>query len=430
MPIPMTRICARSLGNFVAGLLVLAGLAGCTTLDRKNAVPQNLTNQSIIENMPHVRYKIWSSAGTNAMLDDIRRGGQGPGCRGDGKTRNYLALSGGGDNGAFGAGLLTGWTARGDRPRFDLVTGVSTGAMMAPFAFLGSDYDYVLKQTFTEVDANDIFVKMGLAGALFSDAFADTTPLYHLISKYITPELLQKISDEYTIHNRWLLIATTNLDAGVPIIWNMGKLAGVGTPESVTLFRKILLASASIPGAFPPVMIDVMADGKRYQEMHVDGGASMEMFIYPAALGAAAKREHVVSNYTNRQAYLIRNSRLDSDWRQIDRNTLSIMERAVDQLIQTQGIGDIFRSYLVCERDGVGFNLAYIGPDFNVPHQSEFDRHYMNALYDYGYNLAIAGYPWAKSPPGYDLPLNTAVKLQLERQERALKATPNKLLKP
>ena len=425
----MTRTRNFPFSKILAAACLLALLAGCTTLDRKNAVPSTLTNESIIEGMPHVRYKIWSSAGTNAMLDDIRKGMQEPGYRGNRTTSNYLALSGGGDNGAFGAGLLTGWTARGDRPQFDLVTGVSTGAMMAPFAFLGPDYDYVLKQTFTEVDANDIFVKLGLAGALFSDAFADTTPLYHLISKYITPELLQKISDEYTIHNRWLLIATTNLDAGVPIIWNMGKLAGVGTPESVTLFRKILLASASIPGAFPPVMIDVMADGKHYQEMHVDGGVSMEMFVYPSAVGAAAKREDVVSNYTNRQAYLIRNSRLDSDWRQIDRNTLSIMERAVDQLIQTQGIGDIFRSYLVCERDGVGFNLAYIGPDFNAPHKTEFDRQYMNALFDYGYNLAAAGYPWAKKPPGYDLPLNTAVNIQLQRQDKALKRSPIKLLK-
>ena len=421
MNLAMTIIRARPIRNYLAGVLVLTALVGCTTLDRKNAVPANLTNQSVIENMPHVRYKIWSTVGINEMLNDVRQGMQEPGYRGDRTTANYLALSGGGDNGAFGAGLLTGWTARGDRPRFDLVTGVSTGAMMAPFAFLGPEYDDVLRRTFTEVDAQDIFVDLGLRGALFSDAFADTSPLYKLISEYVTPALLQKISDEYTLHNRWLLVATTNLDAGVPIIWNMGKLAGVGTPESLQLFRKILLASASIPGAFPPVMIDVVADGKHYQEMHVDGGATTELFLYPSALGAAARREHVVSNYTNRQAYLIRNSRLDSDWRQIDRNTLSIMERAVDQLIQSQGIGDIYRSYLISERDGIGFNLAYIGPDFNVPHQSEFDRKYMNALFDYGYQLAAAGYPWANQPPGFDTPLNTAVARQLERQKQALK---------
>lgn len=404
----------RLLGKCLVGLLMVTSIGACTTLDRKNAVPPNLTDQSRIENMPQIRYKVWSSEGINAMFNDVEKGQQEPGYFVDHTVGNYLAISGGGDNGAFGAGLLTGWTARGDRPKFDLVTGVSTGAMMAPFAFLGSDYDYVLKETFTEVDAKDIFVKIGLAGVLFSDAFADTTPLYHLISKYITPELLQKISDEYTIHDRWLLIATTNLDAGVPILWNMGKLAGVGTPESVTLFRKILLASAAIPGAFPPVMIDVVADGKHYQEMHVDGGASMEMFIYPSAL-------HLHSKFKKRQAYFIRNSRLDSDWRQIERNTLTIMGRAVDQLIQTQGIGDIFRSYLVCKRDGMDFNLAYIGPDFNVPHTSEFDRKYMDALYDYGYRLAAAGYPWASQPPGYDLPLNDAVQIQLERQKQLLK---------
>ena len=61
-------------------------------------------------------------------------------------TNYFLAISGGGDDGAFGAGLLAGWSARGDRPVFGLVTGVSTGALSAPFAFLGGEYDAKLKQ--------------------------------------------------------------------------------------------------------------------------------------------------------------------------------------------------------------------------------------------------------------------------------------------
>jgi hypothetical protein len=401
--------------------LIASALAACTTLDRKNAVPQDMTTQSYIEGMPGVRYKIWSRSGIQAMVDDIRSGQEKPDVFLNPDLASYLALSGGGDNGAFGAGLLTGWTERGDRPEFSLVTGVSTGAMIAPFAFLGSDYDYILKKTFTDVDQSDIFIELGLTGALFGDAFADTSPLYKLISEFITPELLQKIGYEYTVRNRWLVVATTNLDAGVPVIWNMGKLAAVGTPESLQLFRKILLASAAIPGAFPPVMIDVMADGKHYQEMHVDGGATSELFLYPSSLSVMAVKEGVVSRYKNRQAYIIRNARLDSEWRQIERNTLSIMGRAVDQLIQTQGGGDIYRTYLVSQRDGVGFNLAYIGPDFKTPHKKEFDRHYMNSLFNYARDLSRAGYPWAHTPPGYDLPLNEAVNRQVQRQNQALK---------
>ena len=416
-----THRLSRRLNQLFFGLLMAGSLAACSTLDRKNAVPQELTTQSYIEGMPGVRYKIASRTGIQAMVDDMRTGQEKPEAYLDPINASYLALSGGGDNGAFGAGLLTGWTERGDRPVFSLVTGVSTGAMIAPFAYLGSDYDYVLKRTFTDVDQKDIFIELGLTGALFGDAFADTSPLYKLISEFVTPELLQKIGDEYTLRNRWLVVATTNLDAGVPVLWNMGKLAAVGTPESLQLFRKILLASAAIPGAFPPVMIDVMADGKHYQEMHVDGGAATELFLYPSALSEMALKEGVVTKFKNRQAYIIRNARLDSDWRQIERNTLSIMGRAVDQLIQSQGGGDIYRTFLVTQRDGVHFNLAYIGPDFKVPHKTEFDRHYMNALFDYARNLSRAGYPWAHSPPGYDLPLKEAVNRQVLRQDQALK---------
>lgn len=409
--------------SFITFVLLAASVfsSGCTTLARQASVPPALHGQEEIQGMPGVRYTIYTKAGIQAIINDIRQGMQDPGAYVNPKQANYLALSGGGDNGAFGAGLLTGWTERGDRPTFNLVTGVSTGAMIAPFAFLGSDYDFVLKRTFTEVDQGDVFINLGLRGALFGDAFADTSPLYKLISDYVTPDLLQKISYEYQYRDRWLLVATTNLDYGVPVIWNMGKLASFGTPESLQLFRNILLASAAIPGAFPPVMIDVMADGKHYQEMHVDGGATAELFLYPGALGAMSLREGVISRYKNRQAYIIRNARLDSEWRQIERNTLSIMGRAVDQLIQTQGMGDIYRTYLVTKRDHVGFNLAYIGPDFNVPHKQEFDRKYMTALFNYARELSLAGYPWAHVPPGLDTPVNEAVNKQAAIERQILK---------
>ena len=153
----------------------------------------------------------------------------------------------------------------------------------------------------------------------------------------------------------------------------------------------------------------------------MDGGATMEVFLYPTALGAEARRHNILSNHRNRQAYIIRNSRLDSDWRQIERNTLSIMGRAVDQLIQSQGYGDLQRIYLTTQRDHVGFNLAYIGPDFKEPHKESFDRKYMNALYDYGRRLGKAGYPWSKTPPGFEHALNDDVRNQVSRQRTLLK---------
>lgn len=404
-------------------LLGIGLLAGCTLLPRQNAVPTDMHSKVEIEGMQGVRYLAYSQHGIDAMLRDLQSGSHEQAYVGDPKRRNssyYLSLSGGGDNGAFGAGLLTGWTARGDRPSFDLVTGVSTGALIAPFAYLGPDYDHVLKHVYTETTRADIFIELGLFGALLGDAYADTSPLFGLISEYVNADLLKKIAYEYDTKNRWLLVATTNLDAGVPVIWNMGKIASVGTPEALDLFRKIMLASASIPGAFPPVMFDVVAEGHHYQEMHVDGGAAAQVFLYPGALGAEARRAGIVSSYKHREAYIIRNARLDSEWEQIERNTLDIMGRAVNQLIQSQGFGDIQRIYLIAQRDKIGFNLAFIGPDFNVPHTQEFDRTYMNALYTYGYRLGHAGYPWMREPPGFDRPLNDDVHKQVKRQKRAL----------
>lgn len=418
----MTLRCSRTL-CLPALLLAMSLLAGCTTLSRQNAVPPALHGQERIEGMPGIRYQFFSQQGINAMLRDLKAGSNEQGYVGDPKrkdTANYLSLSGGGDNGAFGAGLLTGWTERGDRPDFDLVTGVSTGALIAPFAFLGPEYDPVLKYVYTQTVPSDIYIELGLLGALFGDAYADTSPLFKLISRYVNDDLMKKIAYEYNVRNRWLLMATTNLDSGVPVLWNMGKLASYGTPEALNLFRKIMLASAAVPGAFPPVMIDVMADGQHYQEMHVDGGATTQVFMYPAALGAEARRTGVVSKYKRREEYIIRNARLDAEWQQIERNTLDIMSRGINQLIQSQGFGDIQRIYLTSLRDKIGFNLAFIGPDFNVPHTKEFDRPYMDALYSYGHRLGRAGYPWLHVPPGYNEPLSVDVRKQVKRQKRAL----------
>jgi predicted acylesterase/phospholipase RssA len=419
--------------KLATSLMILATaslLSGCGTLTRDRAVPPDLHGQEQIGDMPGVRYQALSKHGIDKILADIKSSVDASQTTSKSDIANYLSISGGGDNGAFGAGLLTGWSEHGDRPKFDLVTGVSTGALIAPFAYLGPDYDPVLKSVYTEVQPNDIYLERGLLGALFGEALGDTTPLFRLISKHIDADLLKKIADEYTRTNRWLLVATTNLDTGTPVIWNMGKLAQIDTPEALMLFRKILLASAAIPGVFPPVMIDVIADGKNYQEMHVDGGATMSVFLYPAALGAAARQQNVVTTSKNRKAFIIRNSRIDADWKETERDTLSIMGRAVAQLIQSQGYGDLYRIYQTTQRDHVEFNLAYIGADFKFPHAREFDRAYMNALYQYSYQLGKAGYPWAHTPPGYNAPIDEETERQSQRNQEARSKLPSLQGKP
>jgi hypothetical protein len=317
---------------------------------------------------------------------------------------SFLAISGGGDDGAFTAGILNGWTAHGDRPEFKAVTGVSTGALIAPFAFLGPRYDAVLKHIYTDVSQQDIFKRRGLLRAFFSDALSDTTPLYKLTSQYVDRGLLDAIAAEYA-KGRVLLVGTTDLDTLEPVVWNMTAIAASKDPHALELFRKIMIASAAIPGAFPPVMIDVTIDGVHYQEMHVDGGAITQVFAYPPSinLGQLAAQEGVEAR--SRTLYVIRNARLDPDWAEVKRRTLPIAGRAISSLMQTQGVGDLYRIYVTCHRDGVDYNLAFVPQTFTTPHKEQFDTAYMRSLYQTGYDLAVKGYPWSKTPPGYDKPV-------------------------
>ena len=385
--------------RLIFALLILA-LAGCSSLQRKAAVPSQQMGQAQIAGLSGVRYLVASQSSIDQMAEDIQAGFK---VRSDATLNapaNYLSLSGGGDDGAYGAGLLIGWSDRGDRPQFNLVTGISTGALIAPFAFMGKEYDPALRHVYTQVGPKDIFIERGLISGILGDGLSDTTPLYQLISQFVDEQFLKKVAYEYTTKNRWLLIGTTNLDAGVPVVWNMGKIASIGTPEALELFRKIMLASASIPGAFSPVMFDFEVSGQSFHEMHVDGGAITQVFLYPSALSQKAK-DLDLKLQKQRNAYIIRNARLDPEWRETQRGTLSIIQRAISSLIQTQGVGDLYRIYHTTQLDGVSFNLAYIGSDFKFPHKTEFDTAYMQALFEYGYKQGLSGKEWQKYPPGY-----------------------------
>jgi hypothetical protein len=277
------------------------------------------------------------------------------------------------------------------------VTGVSTGALIAPFAFLGPNYDGVLRHVYTEVDQSAIFESRSMITVVFNDALKDTTPLYQLISQYVDDQMMAAVANEYR-KGRLLLIGTTDLDAQRPVIWNIGAIAASGRPGAVELVRKILLASAAIPGAFPPVLIDVEVDGKPYQEMHVDGGAIAQTFLYPPTLtaGVDLRRGPLARE---RHAYVIRNGRLDAEWASTDRRFFSIASRAIATMIHYSGQNDVFRLQTTTARDGVDFNLAYIGRDFTVEHTEDFDPTYMRALFAYGRAQIKNGTAWKKSGP-------------------------------
>ena len=374
--------------------------------ERLEAVPLELTTQAVIPGIPNARY--WVGIEIDTFARDVVAARdreiawrQRQGLGGELPPANLLAVSGGGDKGAFGAGLLNGWTAAGTRPEFKAVTGVSTGALIAPFAFLGPEYDPVLKDVYTSISPDDVLSPRNIIAAIENDGLADNAPLWNLIAEHVGEALLARIAEEHN-KGRILLVATTDLDARQPVVWNMGNIAASGAPNALELFRQILLASAAIPGAFPPTMFRVEVNGREYQEMHVDGGASAQVFMYPPRLREAMTTDLGVAP-ANRAGtvYIIRNASMTATWDPVERRTINIAGRAIDSLIHTQGLGDLYRIYATTERDGMDFNLAYIDSGFVFPNKTEqFQTEFMVALYDYAFAQGRAGFPWQKVPPG------------------------------
>jgi predicted patatin/cPLA2 family phospholipase len=389
-----------------AVLAVGIALGGCATTERLPPVPLSLAASATPLEIADARYygdvdadrvsalanQAYSRAKATGVLN-LKKGQPMP-------VRSMLAISGGGDDGAYGAGLLAGWTAHGDRPQFTVVTGVSTGALSAPFAFLGPEYDEQLKRVYTETGAGDVFQPRSFMAAVADDAMADSTPLRNKIAGFVDAHMMQRLAEEYG-KGRILLILTTNLDQGRSVIWNIGAIAESGHPRSRELIVDILLASAAVPGVFPPVMIGVTVDGKHYQEMHVDGGAVAQSFLYPPSFKLKAKLKELGLKDTKTVAYIIRNGRLYRPEENVERQTLKIAQQAISTMTASSGVNDLYRMYLTTKRDGVHFKLAYIEDDFQLAYKGPFDKTYMNALFEHGYEVGLGGYKWHTTPPGY-----------------------------
>jgi predicted acylesterase/phospholipase RssA len=303
----------------------------------------------------------------------------------------WLALSSGGEDGAFGAGLLAGLSAAGKRPEFSVVTGVSTGALLAPFAFLGSRYDEAMRDAYTKITSADVFE----VGAT-PESFVNTWPLKELIAKEFTPQMLADIAAEHR-RGRRLFIVTTDLDAGRSVVWNMGAIAAHGGDQALTLFRTVLLASTSIPGAFPPVLIDVEANGKKFAEMHVDGGVGGQFFVAPIALTAATSDYKLPAT----ELYVLINTGLQPDFDVVKRSTPSILAQSVGMAVKVDTRLMLDRAYLLAKRSGIPFNVASIPPDFSAPSRGAFDPDYMRALFQAGVEQGKSATPFAAAPPPY-----------------------------
>ncbi|HOD81439.1 MAG: Patatin-like phospholipase [Planctomycetes bacterium ADurb.Bin126] len=387
------------------GWLLLTALApGCGPETIRHPVPPHLVDQAHVEGYGQIRS--WGDQIGLVFGGDTAHPTTRPAVPDD--QRSVLALSGGGSRGAFGAGLLCGWSTRGDRPTFRIVTGISTGALIAPFAFLGSDYDARLRQAFTTVGPDDIYVLRIFTGLLRGDSLADNAPLLRLTEKYIDQDMLTAIAREHR-RGRRLYIGTTNLDVQRPVVWDMGAIAASGHKDALKLFRRVLVASASIPVAFPPQYVTVQVLNERYDEMHVDGGVTAEVFIWgfgdalpavvrrPATMPAAPPAKPPI------RVYVIRNAAIAPQYQAIAPRVIPIAARSIFTLINSQALGDIYRVYNIVHGAGMEFLLAYIPDDDKPISSEEFNKQEMNRLFEVGYKLGQAGYDWKRYPPGFPL---------------------------
>lgn len=374
--------------------------SGCATA--RHAVPENMLGKVRVSGMSDIR--MYSGISSEYFKKDIvnlleKENKEAPSSdQQSAKTYSVLAISGGGANGAYGAGLLYGWTQYGTRPVFKFVTGVSTGAIIAPFAFLGSKHDDKLKEFYTKYSTKDI---MWISIPIIN-SFANPRPLKRNIDKYFDGRLLKEIAAEYN-NGRRLYVGTADLDAQRLVIWDMGKIAATGDEKALKLFREIILASASMPIAFPPVDLKVEAGGKEYDELHVDGGVVKQVFfMYDVVQGLeeVARGKGIDLSSLKYKIYIIRNGYADAIWKEVPNKMSAIAERSIDTMINAQSTGDIYQLYAFTKLGKGDFNLAYI-PASHVSKAKElFDPAEMRNLFELGFNEALRGYDWKKVPPG------------------------------
>ncbi len=376
-------------------LLVFA-LGACSGPER-NPVPIDLMSAATIPNLPDVRY--WGDTPPENLDELLVKIEAQRRASGVDKEIVTVAISGGADNGAFGAGLMKAWSDLGTRPEFTVVTGVSTGALTAPFVFLGADYDDQLAELFAGGYPPSAYFKKRSIFSIWPNAsVADSAPLFELIKKYGTADMLAKIAREHK-RGRRLLVQSANMDAQRAVIWDLGAIAMSGAPNALDIFHKALLASASVPGAYPPVVLDVEVDGQKYQELHADGGViSQDTTLAMWQFDLREAREERASSQRPSALYLIRNGRVEPEPETTEYTILGLAGRAVSTLIKMQGVGDILAAYESAKISGADFKVTWIGRDFDAPYPGPFDPGYMKALYQYGYDLMKAGEAWENKP--------------------------------
>lgn len=381
----------------VAFVLVTAFALGACAGVPRNPVPLDQLASATIPGIQYARF--WGDEPPASLdhivaeLEEQRR------LSGLDRDTTVLALSGGADDGAFGAGLLSAWSEMGTRPEFTTVTGVSTGALSAPFAFLGPDYDNDLRQMYGGFPKESLFQVRTWLSILPQASVADSAPLAKVIAQFVDEELLAEVAREHR-RGRRLLVQTAHLDAQRAVIWDLGAIAASGAPNAIDVFRKALLASASIPVAFPPVLFKVEVDGQVYDEMHVDGSVISGITVLTSwQVDITEEVSQRRDNFAPPRFYIVRNGKITAEAQTVDHGLVDIAGRSIFTLLKSQGIGDLLSAYAAARIRGGDYYATWIGDDFVHEYPGPFDPGYMGALFDYGYNLMKSGNAWARKPP-------------------------------
>jgi len=366
------------------GCLALSVLASCATLPRRSFTQIDQANATVA-GIPNARFWADDPAGLNAAAAVPRQGA----------VNAMLALSGGGDGGAYGAGFLNGWTRSGQRPEFSIVTGVSTGALIAPFAFLGPRYDDQLKAAFTSIGPHNIYKNRFPLAIPFSLSVARTKPLWQMINVYYSDAIIDQIAREHR-NGRRLFVSTSNLDAQRGVIWNMGVIAASNAPNRYDLFRRILLASCAIPAVFPPIVIETRSGAQVIREVHVDGGTFGPLLAVPPAVSAATT---VAPATRSTDLYLVVNDQLGGAFKLANGGIVALAQRSLALATSSAAREQVTTAFLWTQQNASQFRLTYIDADFDngAPHVN-FETAYMRRLYAYGVDRGMKA-AWLTRPP-------------------------------
>lgn len=380
--------------NVVFVLLLI--LSGCSSIKRKPP-PTDAYTLADFHGIPHAR--LW---GDNPPVDDDSRTdliktmiATAPDYAPENPV-HFLAISGGAQEGAFGAGILAGWTKAGTRPKFRMVTGISSGSLLAPFAFLGPDYDFAMKELFSEYDTKAVLDTRYFSAIFRGASLSDNKKLRKILMNYFTPVEMEKMAAEYAL-GRKLYIGTTHLDTIRPVIWDIGAIAASGHEQAYTLIIDVIMASAAFPGVFPPVLFDVEQHGKPYQEMHVDGGLTSQVFSSPVGFNITERLEDLGLNGP-RHLYILRNATILPESENISPNTIPILKQTAYSMVNSMALMDMEYMYLYSKDHNISFNLAFIPAGVREP-EEPYDPPYMKELFQLGFDAAKNGYPWANTVP-------------------------------